>query len=151
MSMTIKALADELGVSKTAIRKWMTPEFRKQYTETTATGVILVSDAGANLLRMKRKSVEKTRELCSETVDSTVSTPPADPAVAALIEQLQAKDRQIEAQQAQIDRLTAALENAMATAQAAQALHAGTLQLTAGKEVTAAEETTPRRWRWPWQ
>ena len=65
---TIKILADEMGVSKTAIRKWMSPDFREKYTETLENGVIMVSEEGANILKTKctryRKSVEtpKTTE-----------------------------------------------------------------------------------------
>ena len=40
MSKTIKELADEFGVSKTAIRKKLTEEFRSKWVETsTANGV----------------------------------------------------------------------------------------------------------------
>lgn len=70
-----------------------------------------------------------------------------------LRKQLEAKDRQIEAQTEQIARLTAALENATASLNAAQALHAGTIQqqLTAGSTEPAEAEPSPARPKHWWQ
>lgn len=47
---TIKQLADELGVTKPGIRKLMTANFRKQYTETVGNR-ILINSTGAKAIR----------------------------------------------------------------------------------------------------
>ena len=50
MSKTIKQLADEFGVSKTAIRKRFTDEFKEKYVQTTSEGSLQVSDDGCKLI-----------------------------------------------------------------------------------------------------
>lgn len=47
---TIKQLADELGVTKPGVRKLMTANFRKKYTETVGNR-ILINSAGAKVIR----------------------------------------------------------------------------------------------------
>lgn len=47
---TIKQLADELGVTKPGVRKLMTANFRKQYTETVGNR-ILINVTGAKVIR----------------------------------------------------------------------------------------------------
>lgn len=47
---TIKQLADELGVTKPGVRKLMTENFRKQYTETVGNR-ILINNAGAKIIK----------------------------------------------------------------------------------------------------
>ena len=82
-------------------------------------------------------------------------------------QQIATKDKQIAAQQEQLTQLTAALEHTTTSLQAAQALHAGTMQQLGAAEqesiqdefedsVSAPEpaQEAPserRRWRWPWQ
>lgn len=54
MSKTIKEIADELGVSKTAIRNKMTDDFREKWVETlTANGVktLVITEEGVNALK----------------------------------------------------------------------------------------------------
>lgn len=81
--------------------------------------------------------------------------------------QIETKDKQIAAQQEQLTQLTAALEHTTTSLQAAQALHAGTMQQLGSAEQERIQDeltdTTPepesvqeqslerRRWRWPWQ
>lgn len=82
-------------------------------------------------------------------------------------QQIETKDKQIAAQQEQLTQLTAALEHTTTSLQAAQALHAGTMQqLGAAEQENVHDEfadsvpaTEPvqeapaeqRKWRWPWQ
>lgn len=112
--MSIKELADSLGVSKTTIRKRLTPEFRAEYTQETENRVLMVSANGCKLIA---ETLRKTPEN-PETVPGNNSENSSDGMISipvtvweALQGQLDAKDRQIEALQ------TALL--------AAQALHAG--------------------------
>ena len=82
--------------------------------------------------------------------------------------QIETKDKQIAAQQEQLTQLTAALEHTTTSLQAAQALHAGTMQqLGAAEQESIQEEFSDsepviapeqipetlskrRRWWWPW-
>lgn len=135
MSKTIRELADELGVSKTTVRKYMTEEFRENHTENLPGNIIGIDDVGCKLISESlRKPPQTTANQFAET-PQTPETPSLQEEVAFLREQLIAKDRQIEAQQTQISQLTAALDNtakalqaAQTSLQAAQALHAGTMQ-----------------------
>ena len=125
MSKTIKELADELRVSKTAVRKYMTQEFREQYTDIGPTNIIKIDDTGCKIIAESlRKQPERTENKVPETSENRELLEE----LAFLREQLQSKDRQIEAQQDQINNLTTALENTTSSLKAAQALHAGTLQ-----------------------
>lgn len=54
MSKTIKEIADELGVSKTAIRNKMTADFREKWVQTlTANGIktLVITEEGVNALK----------------------------------------------------------------------------------------------------
>lgn len=58
LSKTVKELADEFGVSKQAIRKQLTENFRSNYVKTvTSNGVelLLVNDKGYTLLKQHFK------------------------------------------------------------------------------------------------
>ena len=63
MSKTIKQLADEFGVSKTAIRKRFTDEFKEKYVQTTSEGSLQISDDGCKLIAESlRKHIETLPE-----------------------------------------------------------------------------------------
>lgn len=113
--MTIKQLADALGVSKTFVRKHMSEEFRCNYTETTANGVITITPEGCKLLSEtigNRK--ETTENQDAETTANSESITLPKVVWEALQDQLKAKDLQIA-------EITKALERE-------QHLQAGTLQ-----------------------
>ena len=164
MPKTIKQLADELGVSKTAIRKHMTEDFRSHYTKTNGSGVITIDSAGCRLI-----AFAMGRELVSDVPDEQKPSEIYDnrEEIALLREQLTVKDEQLAAKDRQIEALTTALNNTISALEnttsalnlaneslhAAQALHAGTIQqqLEAhGEEVQVLQEEheQPRRW---WQ
>jgi predicted ArsR family transcriptional regulator len=134
VSKTIKQLADELGVSKTAIRKYMTAEFRENYVETTANGVLVINEEGENQLQSLRKQPQKPQTEFAETTENSGLQYVIDTqkgTIELLKEQLAVKDEQIRTQQEQltlkeeqIGQLTAALDNTTAALTAAQALHA---------------------------
>lgn len=139
MAKTIKELADALGVSKTAVRKYMTPEFREAYTETKDGNIILIDEDGCRVIA---ETIKKPPETTGNQLPETHENPGLQEEIAFLREQLQAKDRQLEAKDRQLEQkdkqleakdtqitnLTLALENTTASLQAAQALHAGTIQ-----------------------
>ena len=162
---TIKELADELGVSKTAIRKYMTPEFREAHTQTRDGNTIVIDDEGCKLLA---ETIKKPPETPGNQLPQTPENPGLQEEIAFLRAQLEAKDRQLdakdrqleqkdkqlEARDAQIVSLTAALENTTASLQAAQALHAGTIkthllpegeQTEAEAEPASAEPSEPKK------
>ena len=129
--MTIKQLADELGLSKTAIRKKMTEEFRASYVTNDATGTMQISEEGCKLLREQfRKPAETIPETAENSRKQLPETPQTE--VFALIEMLQnelkIKNDQITELNARLAETTAALTETTKSLQAAQALHAGTIQ-----------------------
>ena len=135
MSKTIKQLAEDLQVSKTAIRKYMTDDFRREHTETDARGTITITPEGCKLIA---EIIGNNRKPLAETTENTVSadvlTIPRE-VWDALQAQIKAQSDTVEAQRKQIEDYSARLQEAnaaltqTATAlQAAQALHAGTIQ-----------------------
>lgn len=123
-SMTIKELAEKLGVSKTAIRKRLDEDFRRDYIKTSDDGVITINSEGCELISETfRKPVETHGKQFSETDENTVST-----LIEMLQTELKIKNQQIEELNARLAESNAALVAAQQTAQAAQALHAGTIQ-----------------------
>lgn len=135
MSMTVKQLADSLGVTKTAIRKRFTEDFRANHVQTTANGVIIISDEGCKLIA---ETLQTTANQIPQTAETDTANPEnslLETTIAVLREQLSEKDKQITAltsalttSQEQVKQLTESLHDTTAALTAAQALHAGTIQ-----------------------
>lgn len=132
MSKTIKELADALGVSKTAIRKYMTDDFRREHTETNRNGVITIDSDGCNLIAEsmgKQWEQPKTIEnMVPESDENTANVTIPRSVLTMLEEQLRQKDDQLKVKDEQIADLTATVRAQAESLQAAQALHAGTMQ-----------------------
>ncbi|WP_268912176.1 HTH domain-containing protein [Lentilactobacillus sp. SPB1-3] len=117
MSLTIKEIADQLNVSKTAIRKHMDDSFRDTYTEKDG-NKILITDEGVDELKQQfanSKAVDndsksdtddnnkKTTDESSTQGDTGSNVPAANPEEFQLlseqldeqVKQLKAKDKQI--------------------------------------------------------
>ena len=158
MNKTIKELADVLGVSKTAVRKYMTPEFRSEHVKTTENGVITIDSDGCKLVAMHLQRTEKLTETTANQFPETPET--TETVLIAMLqseldhknEQLQVKDQQIAELNARLAEMSSALVLAQQTAQAAQALHAGTIQqqLTDGDAGDAAPDMKAQQPHW-WQ
>lgn len=154
MDITIKELADELGVSKPTVSKaidalGIQDELRKVGNR------FLLSDTQSEMVKMQitqnsempitKKTQEETKSkpLISqnETEKSLISL--LETQITILQEQLTVKDGQIAAQQEQIRTLTESLHDTTAALTAAQALHAGTIkqQLT-DKSVCSGDDVT---------
>lgn len=137
MSKTVKQLADELGVSKTAVRKRFTATFRENYTETDENGVLHISDRGCELvaesLKTTANNVQNSQtEKVSSIEEQYIESLKAE--IELLKGQLSIKDEQLASQSLQLERVT----NSLA---AAQQLHYETVkQLT---EKSTVEEETP--------
>ena len=155
---TIRQIADEIGVSKTAVNKQIAnlglrSGLRKngnQFAIDEHQEALIKQDfSEKSQTEIENQSQTKTQTENHEVGDlvcvlqATIDT---------LQGQLEVKDRQIEQQAQTITRLTDALAAAQQTAVAAQALHAGTIQqqLVAGEgeELQQERETVPRRSWW---
>ena len=170
MAKTIKEIADELGVSKTAVSKQIANlglrsslrkngnqfaienqqeklikmVFRKNKQREIA-GENLVSDEQSQTTNANQSQTEN-HEVCDLVcvLQTTVDT---------LQEQLSVKDQQIRELNARLAECSTALLAAQETARAAQALHAGTIQqqLSDGEDYAASvpdEQAAPNNRRW---
>ena len=122
---TIKELADALGVSKTAVRKYMTPEFRCEHVKTTGNGVITIDSEGCKLIAMHLERTEKLAETTANKIPETAETTANNENIViprvvwdALQEQLRSKDQQIkdltETVKSQAQSINADRQNALA-------------------------------------
>lgn len=155
---TIRQIADEIGVSKTAVSKQIAnlglrSGLRKngnqfaidEHQEALIKRAFLEKSQTENANQSQTKTQTENHEVGDLVcvLQATIDT---------LQGQLEVKDRQIEQQAQTITRLTDALAAAQQTAVAAQALHAGTIQqqLVAGEgeELQQERETVPRRSWW---
>lgn len=131
MAVTIKEIAAECGVSEQAVRAWC----RRNHVAKDAKGSFAINESiktaiyqhyraiGGNEVSQHAKASCETCET-SETVLTAMLQKELD----LKNEQLAVKDKQIEELNARLAESNAALVAAQQTAQAAQALHAGTLQ-----------------------
>ena len=150
---TIRQIADEIGVSKTAVSKQI--ENLGLRSSLRKNGNQFAIDEHQEAL-IKQAFFEKTQtEIENQT--QTENREVGDlvcvlqDTIDTLQGQLEVKDRQIEQQIQTITRLTDALAAAQQTAAAAQALHAGTIQqqlLTeeAGADQKGQEPEQKRSW-----
>ena len=155
---TIRQIADEIGVSKTAgnkqianlgLRSGLRKNGNQFAIDEHQEALITQAFSEKSQTEIENQSQTKTQTENHEVGDlvcvlqATIDT---------LQGQLEVKDRQIEQQAQTITRLTDALAAAQQTAVAAQALHAGTIQqqLVAGEgeELQQERETVPRRSWW---
>ena len=157
-SMTIKQLADSIGVSKTAVRKKMDDEFRNAYITKGEDGSLLVSETGCEEMRKRfAKTTENHRELSentenrfAETGAETTGNQGFQLVIETLREQLAAKDAQIAAlndrlaeASATIAETARALSQAQLSLQAEQKLHYETMRISAAPEETVTLEPKP--------
>ena len=152
---TVRQIADELGVSKTAVSKQIAnlglrSSLRKN-------GNQFAIDEQQEVL-IKQAFLEKTKTENanqSQTKTQTENHEVGDlvcvlqATIDTLQGQLEVKDRQLEQQAQTITRLTDALAAAQQTAAAAQALHAGTIQQRfISKEAERDLERHEKKRRW---
>lgn len=175
MAKTIKEIADELGVSKTAVSKQIAnlglrSSLRKNGNQ------FAIENQQEKLIKMaflKNKQREKVNENSvsdeqSQTKSQTTNANQSQTAnhevcdlvcvlqttVDTLQAQLAVKDVQIRELNARLAECSTALLAAQETARAAQALHAGTIQqqLSDGEDHAAAsvleKQTAPNKQRW---
>lgn len=140
MSMTIRELADLLEVSKTAIRKYMTDDFRAKHTKVDHNKAIVIDPDGCKVVA---DAMGRTDKLFPPKEENTPKKEETDEyitiprSVLSLLEnQLREKDIQLTAQlaakDAQIADLVDTIKSMSHSVQSAQALHAGTIQAQLG-------------------
>lgn len=157
MDMTVKQIAEDLGVSKQAVwqRIKRNPELRSAFEEhsRTVNGTVYADEVAVELVKaaysedLKAVNVDETAVNVDGTADNkTVNAVDAE-LVATLRETIDTLREQLAVKDKQIDALTATLtatqtQNAALTdaLTAAQALHAGTIQ-TALTEHSDSSET----------
>ncbi len=175
MAKTIKEIADELGVSKTAVSKQIAnlglrSSLRKNGNQ------FAIGNQQEKLIKMAfigNKRRERTNEnpVSNEQSQTKTQTENANQSqtenhevcdlvcvlqttIDTLQAQLAVKDEQIQELHARLAECSAALLAAQETARAAQALHAGTIrqQLSEGEDRAATnvpeEEAAPKSQRW---
>ncbi len=142
MAKTIKQIADEIGVSKQTVYKRYKG---KLYTVCapyahTEQGVLYIEEQGETLIKQdflqKECSIGAHTYAHTERSNGAVLEQSENAGVVAVLQttidtlqgQLAIKDKQIEELNARLAEVSSALVAAQQTAQAAQALHAGTIQ-----------------------
>lgn len=158
---TIKEIADELGVDKQRVYRFIKKNHINEvhHEALQKSGVKRYDEAAETLIRQgffgESASSEAHHEVLQNCFNEAVFEALSDmlrKELEAKNEQLAVKDKQIAELNARLAETTAALVAAQQTAQAAQALHAGTIQqqLTAGSVETAEAPTEKKKKRW-WQ
>ena len=155
---TIRQVADEIGVSKTAVNKQIANLGLRSGLRKNGNQFAIDEHQEALIKQAFSEKSQTEIENQSQTKTQTENHEVGDlvcvlqATIDTLQGQLEVKDRQIEQQAQTITRLTDALAAAQQTAVAAQALHAGTIQqqLVAGEgeELQQKRETVPRRSWW---
>ena len=131
MAVTIAEISVECGVSEQAIRAWC----RRNHVAKDAKGSFTISEVQKtaiyqHYLGIDRKQVSQPAKASCETCETS------ETALITMLqreldrksEQLAVKDKQIAELNERLSECSAALLAAQQTAQAAQALHAGTIQ-----------------------
>ena len=155
---TIRQIADEIGVSKTAVSKQIENLGLRSGLRKNGNQFAIDEHQEALIKQAFSEKSQTEIENQSQTKTQTENHEVGDlvcvlqATIDTLQGQLEVKDRQIEQQAQTITRLTDALAAAQQTAVAAQALHAGTIQQQlvagAGEELQQERETVPRRSWW---
>lgn len=164
MAKTIKQIADEIGVSKQTVYKRYKG---KLYTVCapyahTEQGVLYIEEQGETLIKQdflqKECSIGAHTYAHTERSNGAVLEQSENAGVVAVLQttidtlqgQLAIKDKQIEELNARLAEVSLALVAAQQTAQAAQALHAGTIQqqLTSGEDQREEDEVKAKKQSW---
>lgn len=132
---TIKDIADELGVSKTAVRKKIANLGLQTKLQTNG-NQFAIGKREENAI----KKAFSENESQTKNANQTGNLPQTDTLIEAVVDtlrqELKSKDDLLMAQQKTIDELTSMLASTQKALQTAQALHAGTIQkqLTDGQK-----------------
>jgi len=139
---TIRDLAQEIGVSKTAIMKQienlgLRPGLRKNGNQ------FVIDEGQEGLIKQAFSPQSKTKQAKTENQPVYDIVFVLQKTIDTLQGQLEAKDQQLAEKDKQISSLSTALENTTKALQAAQALHAGTIQAQLGPGADQSQEMEP--------
>ena len=157
---TIRQIADEIGVSKQAVYKRYKGKLHTAcapYAHTEQ-GILYIEEQGETLIKQDFLHTECSIGAHTERSNGAVLEQSENVGVIAVLQttidtlqgQLAIKDKQIEDLNARLSESNAALVAAQQTAQAAQALHAGTIQqqLTSGTDQSEGSGDEPKKQGW---
>lgn len=140
---TIKQIADEMGVSKTAVRKKIENLELSDKLQTNG-NQFAIDERQERLIKSAFSKKKPKTENANEVSEKSETLRLLSSMVSTLTEQLQEKDKQIE-------RLQTELENAQKSVDQAQQLHAMTKQELKLLEVKVEEqEQPPEKEKKPW-
>ena len=157
MEMTIKQLAEQLGVSKTTISKAIFVLGLQGKLKRSGNKYLLSEVQIENVKTQIANQKSQTEPAKSETTNQNALIEVLQKHLSLLNEQLSIKDDQIRTYQEQIrllqdqliskdrqiEQLTTAMENTTAALTASQALHAGTIQRQLTEQNSNKENTAP--------
>lgn len=123
MAKTVRQIADEIGVSKTAVMKQIANLGLQTSLRKDGNQFAIDEQQEALILQGFQKKSQTESQTENDNQSQTVSA-----LVVALQKELDIKNEQIRELNARLADTTSALLAAQQTAQAAQALHAGTIQ-----------------------
>ena len=150
---TIRQIADEIGVSKTAVNKQIANLGLRSGLRKNGNQFAIDEHQEALIKQAFSEKSQTEIENQTQTKSQTENHEVSDlvcvlqATIDTLQGQLEVKDRQIEQQAQTITRLTDALAAAQQTAAVAQALHAGTIQQQLLGEEAVAETMYPTTWK----
>ena len=150
---TIRQIADEIGVSKTAVSKQIANLGLRSGLRKNGNQFAIDEHQEALIKQAFFEKSQIENENQSQTKTQTENREVGDlvcvlqATIDTLQGQLEVKDRQIEQQAQTITRLTDALAAAQQTAAAAQALHAGTIQQQLITGEAGADQPEPEQKR----
>ena len=168
MEMTIKQLANQLGVSKTTISKAISvlglQGELKQSGNKYLLSEIQIESVKLQIENQKSQTASEKSQTASEKSQTTNQNALLE-VLELLNKQLSIKDDQIREYQdqirllqeqiiskdKQIEQITAAMENTTAALTASQALHAGTIQRQLTEQINSKENTAPETQEQPTQ
>jgi len=126
MAKTIKQIADEIGVSKTAVRKQIANLGLQACLQKN--GNQFAIDEKQEVLILKAFSGKSKTESANQTETKTETSLQLVSVLEILQKELEIKNKQISELNARLAETSAALVTAQQTVRDAQALHAGTIQ-----------------------
>lgn len=148
MASVITEIAAECGVSEQAVRAWC----RRNHVAKDAKGSFAINKNQKtaiyqHYLGVERKQVSQPEKASFETFETS------ETALISMLqkeldrknEQLSVKDKQIEELNARLAEVSSALVAAQQTAQAAQVLHAGTIQQQLLTDEVGADQQSPKK------
>lgn len=160
MAKTIKEIADELGVDKQKVYRFIKQNHINEVLHEAhqRSGVKYYDEAAETLIKQGFSAKTVSSEAHHEVLQNHINEAVCDTVIDMLRkeletknQQLSVKDKQIEDLNARLSEVSAALVAAQQTAQAAQALHAGTIQqqLTNGEvDPTVHQQETEKKRGW---